>query len=118
MNNKLFCFGPAKRLRALSPNDSWACLLGPGLAIMHQFLLYPCIVSSMLDISSLSLALLDPGAALSHACYSQSFYVDIRYGMPDPNDLLSETKIETKLQRALMKHNLQNATFAYAGAYI
>jgi ABC-type uncharacterized transport system substrate-binding protein len=61
----------------------------------------------MLDVSSLSLALLDPGAALSHACYSQSFYVDIRYDMPDPNDLLSETKIETKLQRALMKHNLQ-----------
>jgi hypothetical protein len=38
--------------------------------------------------------------------------------MPDPNDLLSETNIETKLQRVLMKHNLQNATFAYAGAYI
>lgn len=85
---------------------------------MPQFLLYPCIVSSMLDISSSSLALLDPGAALSHACYSQSFYVDIRYDMPDPNDSLSETKIETKLQRVLMKHNLQNATFAYAGAYI
>jgi hypothetical protein len=76
MNNKLFVSVPPKTPCFITRRLMG--LMGPGLAIMHHFLLYPCIVCSMLDISSSSLALLDPGAALSHACYSQSFYVDIR----------------------------------------